>query len=215
MKVLLLGVDINRSSCDPALYFEENSREYNASLYLDETATRIADFTNEVRKDCDKVAWTLQNVATSADRDPEPMSPEERAFHRVLPFENEDAILPKTQMSAYPEHEEFFDKLKEEGVDTVVLTGFYASKCIYWTMDSLLDNGFKVIVPTDLIADSTPNHPMASFDDFMNQVYHGQLVFTDSERVAEMILAPEEDRKPPVATYTWSDINNLHYGPGS
>jgi len=216
MKVLVLGIDINRSSCDPDLYFDRDNIENRKLRYLDETAERIADFMADVRDDLsdDHVAWTVQNFETSADHAPKPYSVEERAFHHVT-VEEGDTVLPKTQMSPYPEHEAFFEGLKDDGVDTVVLTGFYASKCVYWTLHGLLENDFKVIVPTDLIADSNNNHTMSAFDDVMHDVYYGDLVFTESDRVADMLHAAPEQRSPPVPTITWDDLNAMHYGPGS
>lgn len=214
MKVLLLGVDVTRASCDATVYDGIETTMFNTAGQLDQTAERIAEFTADVRHKCDAVAWTKQDVMTSEDSDPVPLSPEERSFHRVLPFET-DHIMSKTQMSPYPEHESYFEDLKDQGIDTVVLMGFDARNCIYWTVDSLLENDFKVIVPEELIGDSNGSHPLYAFEDYMHEVYSGKLVITNAENAADMILKDEVERTPPLPTRTWNDLNSLLFGPGS
>ena len=214
MKVLLLGVDVTRASCDASVYEDLQNTMYNTAGQLDETAQRIADFTADVRRNCDAVAWTKQDVMTFEDRDPEPLTQEEREFHHVIPMET-DHIMSKTQMSPYPEHEAYFEDLKDQGIDTVVLMGFDARNCIYWTVDSLLENDFKVIVPEELIGDSNGAHPLYAFEDYMHDVYSGKLVITNAENAADMILKDEAERTPPLPTRTWNDLNSLLFGPGS
>lgn len=50
MKYLIVGVDINRATADPSMYFKPESYEYRQSLHLDETASRIAEFNLQARK---------------------------------------------------------------------------------------------------------------------------------------------------------------------
>lgn len=213
MKVLLLGVDVTRASCDPTLY-EMESGPHSRGDRLDRTASRIADFTDSVRIDCNAIAWTKQDFVTSEDHDPIPVRPGENDFHHVQP-EATDHIMPKTQMSPYPEHETYFEDLKNQGIDTVVLMGFDARNCIYWTIDSLIQNGFKVIVPEELIGDSKGVHPVDALGDYMDNIYHGQLIITSSENAAHMLHTKEEFRLPPLPTHTWADLNGLLFGPGS
>ncbi len=213
MKVLLLGIDITGSSCNPDLYYKKDSVDYVMAQHLDKTAARIAEFTDDVRDDCDAVAWTRQEVQIGPDHDPIPCSAEKYKFHHVRPSPCEDSLLPKTQMSAVPEHQAFFKGLKDNGIDTVVLTGFYASMCVRETMDDLIDAGFNVIVPTDLVADADNKHVMRAFDDMAREVYSGQVIFSDSESVVEMMLAPAQDRMPPVSHYSFEDLNTMAYGP--
>lgn len=213
MKVLLLGIDITNSSCNPALYYEKDSLDYVKAQHLEKTAARIAEFTDDVRDDCDAVAWTRQEVQTGPDHDPIPYSAEEYKFHHVRPSPFEDTLLPKTQMSAVPEHQAYFKGLKDDGFDTVILTGFYASMCVRETMDSLIEAGFNVIVPTDLVADIDNKHVMHAFDDMAQEIFHEQAIFSDSESVANMILTPTQDRVRLVSRYSFEDINALAYGP--
>ncbi len=211
MKIAILGVDVNRASCDPGLYYNEGSFEHMNARHLDETAQRIADFVAEARGKAERIAWAMQYSDTRPGHEKE-YSIMEKGFHRVVPSPDEDDFLPKTQMSPYEEHKAYFDSLKAEGIDTVVLTGFYAEHCIYWTLDDLVDNGFKVIVPADLIAGRTPHNPMHAFSDFTREVYNGNIIFADSETTLDMLYEDEPDRVLPPARYTWNDMHQANYG---
>ena len=59
MKVLVLGIDVNRASCDPTLYPELDPYQRAQSQHLDETARKIADFTADAR-DHASFAWGMQ-----------------------------------------------------------------------------------------------------------------------------------------------------------
>lgn len=213
MKTFVLGIDINRASADPSLYFDPASYEYTRSRHLDETARRIADFVAEVRPHS-PIAWAMQHKDTRPGEERD-YTVEERAFHRVLPDENKDSFMNKTRMSPYQENQAFFDAKKAEGYDTVVLVGFYASECIYWTMQDLVDHGFRVVLPTDLISHMEYTHPMSGFEDFMMDAYHRRIIFTDSECAEHFLKTGEKQRNLPPPRYTWDDMNAMYYGPGS
>jgi nicotinamidase-related amidase len=140
---------------------------------------------------------------------------QEAAFHRVVPFPMEDEFLPKTRMSAYPEHAAFFEEKRAEGENTVVLMGFYAPECIYWTMNDLVKNGFRVVLPTDLVAAATPSHPMEHFEEFMFDAGQGKIIFTNADRTLSMLQTPEDRRVLPVPLYDYNDLHQMYFGPGS
>ena len=213
MKILVLGIDVNRASCDPSLYPELSIHERETSRHLDETARRIADFTADARGHA-SFAWGMQLGDTRPGHE-KSYSPEEAAFHHVVPFPMEDEFLPKTQMSAYPEHAPYFEAKKAEGEGTVVLMGFYAPECIYWTMNDLVKNKFRVILPTDLVAAAHPSHPMEHFEEFMYDAARGNIIFTDARRTLDMLQTPENRRVLPAATFNFEDLNAMYFGPGS
>lgn len=213
MKAFVLGIDVNRASADPTLFFKPGTYEYNSSKHLDETAQKIADFVHRVRSDA-KIVWAMQHKDTRPGFEAD-YSYEERAFHRVLPNEHLDSFLKKTRMSPYEENRSFFENMKEEGYDTVVLAGFYATECIYWTMQDLINEGFRVVLPTDLVAHLEQTHPLSGFDDFITDVYHNRAIFTDSQAAEHFLKTGiEQDRLPP-ARFTWDDMNSMYYGAGS
>ena len=210
MKIAILGVDVNRASCDPDLYFEKGTFQHTNAQHLDKTAQNIADFVDDARGHAERIAWAMQYSDTRPGQEQE-YTTEECAFHRVQPIPAEDDFLPKTQMSPYEEHEAYFNKLKEEGINTIVLTGFYAEHCIYWTLENLIENGFQVIVPTDLVASMQPHHPMHAFSDFVHDAYDGKVIFADSETTLEMLHEDEPDRTLPPARYTWNDMHQASF----
>lgn len=210
MKIAFLGIDVNRASCDPDLYFKKGTFEHSNAQHLDKTAQNIADFIDDARDFVESVGWAMQYADTRPGQEQD-YTPEECAFHRVRPIPTEDDFLPKTRMSPYEEHKVYFDRLKEDGVDTIVLTGVYAEHCIYWTLDDLMSNGFKVIVPMDLVAAMTPHNPMYSLTDFSREAYEGKVIFTDSEKTLDMLYEDETKRKPPRERYTWNDIHQANF----
>ena len=213
MRAFFLGIDVNRASADPSLHFDPSSHHYHGSMHLDETAQNIAGFVAEIRPHT-PIAWAMQNKDTRPGHEHD-YSAEERAFHHVLPDENRDTFMSKTRMSPYPENREFFEDMKRQGYDTVVLAGFYASECIYWTMQDLVEAGFRVVVPTDLIAHMERSHPMHGFEDFMQDVYYNRVIFTDVQAAEYFLKCDEDQRNLPPARYTWDDMNSMYFVPGS
>ncbi|MBK9584961.1 MAG: isochorismatase family protein [Alphaproteobacteria bacterium] len=213
MKVFVLGIDVNRASCDPTLYPELDPYQRAQSQHLDETARKIADFTADAR-DYAPFAWGMQLSDTRPGHERD-YTLQEAAFHRVIPFPMEDDFLPKTQMSPYPEHKPYFEAKKQAGEDTAVLLGFYAPECIYWAMNDLVKNGFRVVLPTDLVAAAHPSHPMEHFEEFMFDAGQGKIIFTNADRTLSMLQTPEDRRVLPVPLYDYNDLHQMYFGPGS
>ena len=210
MKIGILTIDAIRACCDPELYFDKSTFHYRTSEHLDRTARNIAAFMEEARDCVDSIGWATQHCSTRPGEE-RSYSPEESAFHHVRPILSEDVILPKTQMSPYEEHEAYFNQLKKHGVNTIVLTGFYAEHCVYWTLSDLMDNGFKVIVPTDLTASMSPHNPMYAFTDFVYEAHDGKVIFTDSAKTLDMLFENEADRTMPPPRHTWNDIHQAGF----
>lgn len=210
MKIAVLTIDAVRACCDPDLYFEKGSFRHTTSQHLDKTARDIADFVDDARDFVARIGWVTQhsNTRPGQERD---YTAEERAFHHVRPVPTEDDLLPKTQMSPYEEHKAYFDKLKEDGINTIILTGFYAEHCVYWTLADLIDNGFKVIVPTNLVASMAPHDPMHAFTDFSREAYAGKVIFANSETTLDMLYEDEPDRTPPPPRYSWDSMHNSNF----
>lgn len=60
----------------------------------------------------------------------------------------------------------FFDKLKEDGVDTVVVVGVAADFCVKWAVDGLIERGFKVEIVRNLTAGIVRQIDEVVLDDF-------------------------------------------------
>lgn len=199
-----MAIDVNRATCDPSLYYKEGSAEYMSAKHLDDTAGRIADFVEDGRDYAHRVIWTAQHVCNIPGEEQD-NTYQEVMPHRVRPFPMDDEYLIKTRMSAYPEHQEVFDRLKAEGVDTIIVCGFYADKCVRETVRDLLKQGFHVLVPVDLTAEPERTHPMRAFieedvpraERLSNYVASEQLVFTDAEHTLWMLEQPENKRQDP------------------
>lgn len=215
MKAFVLGIDVNRASADPSLYFDKGSYDYLMSKHLDETASRIAEFTANARPNAHFI-WGMQTCDNNPKREVREYVNDETMFHRVLPHEGTDKFLVKTQMSPYPEHKAYFDGLKNEGYETGVLMGFYAPECIYWALhDMVFEAKFKMIVPTELIDTREGGNPMAAFEEFITPAYSGQVIFTSAENALHFLKTPEDLRRPPYPTITGQDLNNMYFGMGS
>jgi len=48
------------------------------------------------------------------------------------------------------DREKFFNQLKEDGVETVVVMGVAADFCVKWAVDGLVERGFNVEIPANL-----------------------------------------------------------------
>jgi len=62
--------------------------------------------------------------------------------------------------------ETFFDRLKELGVDTVVVMGVAADFCVKWAVDGLVERGFNVEIPRNLTAGIVRDIDTVLVDDF-------------------------------------------------
>lgn len=65
-------------------------------------------------------------------------------------WEEEEVFLSGS--SADIERDMFFTKLKDSGVDTVVIVGVAADFCVKWAADGFLARGFNVEIPRSLTA---------------------------------------------------------------
>lgn len=216
MKAFILGMDINRATCDPELYPDDSYYTRSILQQLDETARQIADFDSEVR-DHARFIWAMQQSETTPGKERD-YTPQEMAFHRVTPYPMDDDFLPKTQMSPYPEHRDFFDNLREEGYEVGLVRGFHASKCIYWGLHNLMfEAKFKMIVVPELIGEGDGTHPLNAFDSdcMIRATYNGQLIFTSRQNALHFLQTPEDMRRLPYPTITGEDLNMMHYGMGS
>ncbi len=216
MKAFILGMDINRATCDPTLYPDKSPYTRSILQQLDQTARKIADFNDEAR-DYARFVWTMQLSETvpGEERD---YSPQERAFHRVTPYPMDDDFLPKTRMSPYPENKDFFHRLYDEDYPVGIIEGFHATKCIYWGLYDLVNKAkFKMIVVPELIAEGDGTHPMNAFEDdsMIRAVYNGQIIITSPENALHFLKTPESQRRLPHPTMTGEDLNSMHYGMGS
>merc|ERR1712039_605453 len=61
-----------------------------------------------------------------------------------------------------PDGKSYLDeKLKAEGVDTVVIVGLWTDECIVSTAYAALSRGYDVVVPSDAVATATAHHEKA------------------------------------------------------
>ena len=44
----------------------------------------------------------------------------------------------------------FFDRLRAEGVDEIMVIGVASDFCVRWAVDGLIERGFRITVPADL-----------------------------------------------------------------
>jgi nicotinamidase-related amidase len=62
--------------------------------------------------------------------------------------------------------------LRENGIDTVILVGGYASRCILATAASALDRDFKIVIPEELVANSDNYwHEVPATFSIVNAIY--------------------------------------------
>ena len=215
MKAFILGMDINRATCDPSLYPDANLYTRAILQQLDHTATRIADFNADARGFA-RFIWAMQQSETRPGME-RAYSPAEMSFHRVTPFPMDDDFLPKTQMSPYPEHRDFFHGLYHEGYRVGIIEGFHASKCVSWGLEHLANKAnFKMLVVPALIGEGDGTHPLAALEDdsFVRSVYEGKIIVTDQERAMDFLYTPEDRRSLPRPTMSGEDLNSMYYGFG-
>lgn len=67
-------------------------------------------------------------------------------------WEEEDLFLISSNFEHDSEREYFFENLKLNGVDTVVVVGVAADFCVKWAVDGLVERGFNVEIPRELTA---------------------------------------------------------------
>jgi len=68
------------------------------------------------------------------------------------PRRNEDVRF-KSDWNAVTSNREYFENLRREGVDTVLLCGLITSVCVQHTAYGLFESGFRVVVVADACAD--------------------------------------------------------------
>ena len=75
-------------------------------------------------------------------------------FIKELYPEGEEYIIPKRRHSAFA-HTDLDLYLKEEGIDTVVVTGVWTNVCVRSTATDALANAYKVITLSDAVHSKT------------------------------------------------------------
>jgi nicotinamidase-related amidase len=207
MQARTLVIDAQRCNCDPSFIFK---KEWEQAHYrfLDDTARKIGAFVNQTR-DHSPPIWAMQaEELTKTFR--RALSPEEAALHRVVRYETEP-VLVKTRWSAVAENEEFFDQERERGIDTYILAGFWADKCLPENAQNLLDRGNRVIIPVDLTCGMDT---LFTPDAYIDLCYHASFVLTESTHVVNMLQQPSYDRVMPKAKYNATEIFTMSYGFG-
>jgi nicotinamidase-related amidase len=207
MKVRTLVIDAQRVTCDPSLVVINPSHRHYYD-HIDETAGRIHEFVEATRDDSEPIwAIQLEELTKSFRRT---LTPEEAAFHRVQPRDQEPRLV-KTRWSAVEEHPEFFEEQKRLGVGGYILVGFWADKCLPKNAEHLLAKGNKVIIPTDLSCTMDTGFDPEPYLDLMHEE---GLILTERKHVMDMLREPVHERRKPRATISQMDIWNMCYGFG-
>jgi nicotinamidase-related amidase len=61
-----------------------------------------------------------------------------------------DIVLEKKYYDLFS-NSQFKGLLLDRGIDTVIVTGIYTEVCVFGTVERAFTEGFKVIVPNDLV----------------------------------------------------------------
>ena len=118
----------------------------------------------------------------------------ERDFNKVsrlIPFltpSPEDWIIPKEDMSIFSNpHTEAF--LKKRGIDTLLVGGFMAGQCVYYSVVDGIKKGFNILVFEDLTADS-----LDRYETNIEILFHktGASISSISELKEENLQAPAQ-----------------------
>ena len=159
-----LNIDVTVETADPR--FNQAVKDTGANVGqdfldhvnndLDRLAGDIADFTNQTRDSLPPV-WVYSDYEGYSDIFPEAahLYEEQGDPHRVERHEGEP-VLRKTEPNAVPDNQEFFDDLKAQGINNVVVTGLYADICVLETVENLQREGFNVMVVEDLVDTNLP-----------------------------------------------------------
>ncbi|HCK32297.1 MAG TPA: hypothetical protein DHW10_02020 [Rhodospirillaceae bacterium] len=154
-----LNIDVTVETADPR--FNQAVKDAGSNVgqadldhlsnNLDQLAENIAVFTNKTR-DALSPVWVFSDYDAYKDVFPEAahLFEEQGRPHKVERGDNDD-VIRKTEPNAVPDNVEYFERLKGQGIKGVVITGLYADICVLETAQSLLDEGFQVMVVEDLV----------------------------------------------------------------
>ena len=103
-----------------------------------------------------------------------------------------DIVLSKShdKYSVYSENKETFEKLRKQGIQGFVVTGLYSNLCILHSVRGLIEQGFSVIVITDLIT-SLPLSSEIVTDDLNTMRKYGA-GFITKEAFSTQLLQPKK-----------------------
>ncbi len=108
-------------------------------------------------------------------------------FIEELYPEGEEYIIPKRRHSAFA-HTDLDLYLKEEGIDTVVLTGVWTNVCVRSTATDALANAYKVITLSDGVHSKTQEMHEYGLNDLS--------IFTKLMTIDEYVNAWEKGEDP-------------------
>lgn len=77
-------------------------------------------------------------------------------------------IQLRDQKSSF-DRDRFFEDLKEQGIDTIVVVGVAADFCVKWAVDGLIAQGFNVEIPRDLTAGIVRDIDTVVLEDYAGQ----------------------------------------------
>ena len=126
-------------------------------------------------------------------------------FHASIPYQDEEVVFEKRDEGLFHDPSGTAgDRLRRDGIDTLLVTGIYHDKCFAQTVRGALYEGFRVYA----VADAT-DCPPAQYDFFGREILkyaprevHGRLSVTSTKVVTRLLPEPATAEKWSVDRYS-------------
>lgn len=180
-----LCIDVQYQTCSPQYFkdsiaagiqFAPGALDHTPNLHA--LACDIAEFTQQTRKKLRPV-WVNYFVPELAI-DPETKDRfcnQEDAY--IIERRPGELALQKSRTSAVPENLKTFHMIRAQGVPGFVTTGLNADACVLETVQELMNMGFKIVAPQDLLQSTTPERKQEGIEMLRN----AGAIITDSSSV--------------------------------
>lgn len=139
--------------------------------FVDQVVKNIAGISGKLHREGVPTCWAvMENDDIGEDQG--------KLCKGIRPREG-DIIVADNERSAI-KTADLLEKLKESGIDTLIVSGGYASECVTDTVIDALEVGFNVVVIADCLAD---NRDDIYVRDMADHLRTGRLFFTDRQRL--------------------------------
>ncbi len=121
--------------------------------------------------------WNICHCRTRVSKDRSDWMPHWQRLGRALCVADTTGYEPPPSLSSNPEEKIFHKRyysafedeelslyLNQENIDTLIVAGVYTHACIRSTVTDAYAKGFRVFVPTDLVASYDPQHAGLTID---------------------------------------------------
>jgi alpha-ketoglutaric semialdehyde dehydrogenase len=121
--------------------------------------------------------WIICHCRTRVSKDGSDWMPHWQRLGRALCVADTTGYEPPLSLSSNPEEKIFHKRyysafedeelslyLNQENIDTLIVAGVYTHACIRSTVTDAYAKGFRVFIPTDLVASYDPKHAGLTID---------------------------------------------------